>query len=552
MYARESSNRQLSRYVAAVAMVAACAVLTWTPVTKTNLGASPDEFGMQTREFKSLRNANGGGDSGAMASRKDTFKKGMDESTARRQREEWAIDLRKNKREERMNKRRFVLNQTSVSGLADKAEGDQGPAPTLADMPNFIMLLKSEAVYERFKGAKGLRRLLSVENPPATKAVEMGAIAPLIEALKEHKSTELQFEAAWALTNIASTDFTRQVVQGGATVPLIAVLNSPSADVREQAAWCLGNIAGDCPELRDLVLESNALEPILSNIRQPASLSLLRNTVWTLSNLCRGKPPVSTEIARKVVPLLASVILQCNDEDTLIDSCWAFSYLTDGENERIDVLLEQKDVVGALVRHLDSRSSTLIAPALRTLGNIVTGTDEQTQIVIESGILPTMLKLLQHPKKSLRKEACWLLSNIAAGTRKQITALLNEPRLVPEVLQHLSWGQWEVREEAAWVISNLCISKEHVQQVVSMGAIRPLCELLTASDPNLVLVVLGAIESILQVSEEQGLDYDERIEDADGLDKLEELQGHKNEEIYLKAVDILERYFPGEEDVGED
>jgi len=383
--------------------------------------------------------------------------------------------------------------------------------------------------------------------------VEVGALQPLVEALKQTESTELQFEAAWALTNIASTDFTKQVVYAGAVEPLVGLLTSQSADVREQSAWCLGNVAGDCAELRDTVIRAGAVEPILANVRQPESLSLLRNTIWAMSNLCRGKPGVQIEVARQVMPVLANTVMLCSDEDTLIDACWAFSYLTDGENERIDLLVEHKPVVQALVKHLDSKSSSLIAPVLRTLGNVITGTDEQTQVVMDSGILSHLLQLLQHPKKSLRKETCWLISNIAAGNRKQISMLLEEPRLIHEVLQHLAWGQWEVREEAAWAISNLCMSKEHVQKVVELGAIKPLCELLTASDPNLVSVVLSALESILQVSEENGLDYDERLEDAEGLDKLEELQGHKNEDIYLKAVSILERYFPaGEEDVGED
>ena len=40
-------------------------------------------------------------------------------------------------------------------------------------------------------------------------------------------------------------------------------------------------------------------------------------------------------------------------------------------------------------------------PALRTLGNIVTGTDEQTQVVLEHGILLYLASLLRHPKPSI-------------------------------------------------------------------------------------------------------------------------------------------------------
>lgn len=37
------------------------------------------------------------------------------------------------------------------------------------------------------------------------------------------------------------------------------------------------------------------------------------------------------------------------------------------------------------------------------------------------------------------------------------------------------------------------------------------------------------------------------VEDADGLDKIEALQEHQNEDLYEKAVAILETYFECEE-----
>jgi importin subunit alpha-6/7 len=103
-----------------------------------------------------------------------------------------------------------------------------------------------------------------------------------------------QFESAWALTNVASgtSEQTQLIINNNAVPPLVNLLSSPSPEVREQAVWALGNIAGDGAMFRDYVLQSGVMEPLLAVIGSDlSSLNLVRNAVWTLSNLCRGKNP---------------------------------------------------------------------------------------------------------------------------------------------------------------------------------------------------------------------------------------------------------------------
>lgn len=110
--------------------------------------------------------------------------------------------------------------------------------------------------------------------------------------------------------------------------------------MREQAVWALGNIAGDSPGMRDHVLKSGALPPLLSLLNDTRKVSMVRNATWTLSNFCRGKnPQPEWSLIQPALPMLAKLIYSL-DEEVLIDACWAISYLSDGPNEKIQAVIE--------------------------------------------------------------------------------------------------------------------------------------------------------------------------------------------------------------------
>ena len=118
------------------------------------------------------------------------------------------------------------------------------------------------------------------------------------------------------------------------------LLSQPHIEVVEQAIWALGNIAGDSHKVRDLVIAAGAVDPI-ANILDSANpgTSLVRNASWTLSNLCRGRPAPIFDRVQRAIPSLVKVVNENDLEDILIDVCWAISYLSDGGEDRVPLIL---------------------------------------------------------------------------------------------------------------------------------------------------------------------------------------------------------------------
>lgn len=268
-----------------------------------------------------------------------------------------AVELRKQAQDDRLKKGRGVTEASSplsavqpmaMPGDAVAAAAPVRPQPSVSDIPLLFQNIQTHDPNVVLEATRGFRRLLSLQkDPPITEVVETGVVPLFVRFLEHDRMPDLQFEAAWALTNVASgtSTHTRAVTDAGAIPVFVRLLQSTSDNVKEQAVWALGNIAGDSVSCRDAVLSCGAMAPLLSvlettGVNKP---SLLRNATWTLSNFCRGKPAPDLELITPALPTMARLVL-CQDSEVLSDVCWAMSYLSDGDERRIDALLRHVPV----------------------------------------------------------------------------------------------------------------------------------------------------------------------------------------------------------------
>ncbi|KAG7250669.1 hypothetical protein CRUP_033937, partial [Coryphaenoides rupestris] len=231
--------------------------------------------------------------------------KALNPEEMRRRREEEGIQLRKQKREQQLFKRR------NVDMLNEEAAMFESP---LVD--SYLNSPVTEGVITR-----EMVEMLFSEDPE----LQLSTTQKFRKLLSKASGTSMQ---------------TKTVIEAGAVPVFIELLNSDFEDVQEQAVWALGNIAGDSAMCRDYVLNCDILTPLLMLLTKSTRLTMTRNAVWALSNLCRGKnPPPAFEKVSPCLPVLSRLLFS-SDPDLLADACWALSYLSDGPNDKIQAVID--------------------------------------------------------------------------------------------------------------------------------------------------------------------------------------------------------------------
>lgn len=526
--------------------------------------------------------------------RKTTFKNKdrFSQSQIKRRRRLNEIELRKQRRTSSITRQRNELFlrdlYTSKSIFATTArlttqaynESELIDIQTALESPETPIELKLQSVQR-------LGELASTETKIADRIIKAGFHSELKKLIWTEDSL-LKTACIMALRILASAspEYAALIADDLVTLELVGLLNAANQtgtniDISRQALYLLMSVTGELQSIQKQVLDQGGLNGLFTymEVVHPHALQDSpfdnsarqshfdeRVAACFVHNLLKNAAVLSPESSIlndiRLAPLL-NYFLELIDDDVIAESCQTLASITSASQISIDSLLKHSPYLGPRLVKLVSTSldpSTQSA-IVRALGNITLGPDTCTDSVLSWGTLTVFRPLLLPPTEdSLRKEVCWAIANIVAGSKREYIQAVIDNNLVPPLIKILGSDGvlTNAKREACWAICNI-LSNEHVsltqiKYLVSQGCLPPLAnEMIQSLDNSVVLISLEALQNVLQAGdiERQSLvtpmttnQYAEYIEEAYGVGNINQLVSTTtNDQIFAVSCQIIDKFF---------
>lgn len=553
-------------------------------------------------------------------SRGDQYKRRTDLDGARHARQEVHVQIRKDRTRELVQAKRVYRDDRDKADEHEDTSMIISPRTETNYAAAMAEIMSGDAA-RALAAMREIRKSVSIGTPKEngkaiTLAVETtGLVELIVRVLADPSATpEHRFEAAWITTNLASGDTkcTQAVVDANAVHTLVNGIVFGDILLRQQCVWALGNIAGDSVDMRKLVVHSGALEAMYTSLdgiiatRFQTTFDLYHDTLdnyaWTAYNIVRGtgsrmwmsadaikalaivervargvglddidkaredaKANLRPTRARYAVDKLFSNVAYCMSEIAAIAR-------PDGTELANDVraAMQSMNLVSAVVRsaHFPSGAEKTAMPELHTAcvmlcGNLVASTnDENSDAMLAAGIVPAIVESLNNPHLSLRsrREMCWIVSNLAAGTPHQVRAVATRDVFSALALS-LACGSDSVSKEVAWALCNMVTSESETHCDTNRNLLPDLARttpgflttlgkaMMEKQDLEFLLRSIEAVSGMLALekktgsAEMNGNALSVALDESGVLDALEDLTVHTSEDVQHAAGMVIDTFF---------
>jgi importin subunit alpha-1 len=256
--------------------------------------------------------------------------------------------------------------------------------------------------------------------------VHHGAVINLLCSLLHYADNSIKYEASWVLINLTNySEKSEKFLYTENNINMIVeFFNYADEVLLEHAIWLLANISSDNQHNREFLLRQNIIEPVNKLLDSFSTNDIIKEKcIWLICNLCRSR--MYPEYANYFIDSITLIIkfldhTFCPKE---IKHCLYSIYkLTSTTTNIIEIILSE-NIYRRLADLMFKYDDIIRFYVIKIIANLLSGSDVQTQRLINEGVINLYRQLLEEDDMKITKEVLWGLSNISAGTCSQIDSL---------------------------------------------------------------------------------------------------------------------------------
>lgn len=390
-------------------------------------------------------------------------------------RETFSVELRKQNRRDKAQKRRMLMNTSYAVG----EEGEGKPLLFDAvpiDLVRICPVIVNEQADEESK-ASALKRV--IETAPSQDVVLMALTVlrkslcntsappvnillkldfmPLLLCYLEPETCSIATlaETAWIICNILSgpQNGVDRAISLGVIGKLIAVIRGDMLAVAENAIWALGNIAADGVANCNMMLAAGIDTVLFQLVMESPELhcALSRIIAWLCYLLLiHTEPPEDT--IRTIYQILVT-LYDMDDLDTKREVLLAAGAIHSWIYP-MSMIVSATGMLNILLADPCDRDDCLVKPSVKALSHLTEADAETTQMALDAGLLDVLLSWINHPEANIRASIFLTLSNVTAGIPSQITQFCSHP-ICAEAVKFFDDPVCAVRKEVSFLYCNL-------------------------------------------------------------------------------------------------
>lgn len=360
---------------------------------------------------------------------------------------------------------------------------------------------------------KFARLVTNHPKPALDDLVKLRLFPRFFELLQTYESPRIQHNVALILCEMSELSIMDQMPPDAIEVVEKLLKSTKCMNTKLLLIELVANFSdNDVVECRDKILASGCWTEILDlmlkfdfSSKSKETIKLFRIGCYAIQIICSAARKLPDfNHASKSLPIIKNLMRSCEDHDVLKSCAIALTSFT-LHSIRVVLDLKLNDVIVGLL-DIDKHRNELVYEALRVVGNILNGSADEAQEMIDSGVVPILHQLMFHEEYCIKVRASWCISNICCGSQDQIEVLFSE-NIYRDIVEQFVIGPADVQYEFAFAI-NCSISKdrtsrEQMKKILSFDVIDVLCDALkTIKIEDTLLVVVGALRRLVNYDAE--------------------------------------------------